>query len=115
MSYHYYIKDETKKLLVDCGGSINENSILEDFKIYAKFKDELNDLCVDDIDEKEYRKLTIQDLKILFKCQKIIEDLQNIITRTIACVYWWMNNENNKLEIIGEDKLKDLKEYKIIE
>ncbi|MDD5589106.1 MAG: hypothetical protein PHP92_03580 [Candidatus Nanoarchaeia archaeon] len=115
MSYHYYIKDETEKLLIDCGGSNNEDGIFEDFGRYQKFKDEMDNLRTDNIDEVKFKELTIRDLKTLFKCHEFIESLKCIYTKILACAYWYMNKDARKLEIVGEDKLKDLKGYKTIE
>lgn len=112
MSYHYYLVDDEEKLVIDAG-NYAKDYFEEDFEVYKKFRDFINDFNEIELEKITIKNLNLQNLKRLIDCYEILERLNCINSRILALEYKYLNQDKD-LPLVGEDQLEKYKGYKII-
>jgi len=99
MSVHRIIPVESRKLLIDVG-SVSEEKLNEALKQFDKLMDHLCDCEMENVLNKEFNELTVDEIHKLFDIYKIIHFFgSNLINLTfIGLVHYFIEEENLKLE-----------------
>lgn len=113
MSYHYFIADLENKILIDCG-NVNISTIHEDLEVYKECRDYMNKIYNKDPIETPFTKLSVKELNKILTSYEHFYNLLNIQMKLIACEYWYLHHQDNRLCIIGEEELSKYKDYKIV-
>lgn len=119
MSYHSYLKLE-EKILVDVGNHINEEQFLKDLEVYRKLREEVGYLDVD-IDAEEplwnrtIKDVTVKDLTQVLQIYALASKFSMLQSNLYALDLAYRNFENvDEIEIIGENKLEEYKDWKVV-